>query len=266
MIKLLARRSFLQGTLASLASSSSFAAPPDPQAAAPIAAASDLKFALDEIAADFLRATGLRVRPVYGSSGNFVRQIEHGAPFELFLSADEDFIFRLAERGLARDRGVLYGIGRIVLFVPTGSRIDPASDLGGLRRALADGGRLNFSIANPEHAPYGRAAEQALRHAGLWEPLQGRLVLGENVSQAAQFTTSGNADGGIFAYSLALSPTVSGRGRYSLIDSSWHRPLRQRMALLRGATPTSVRFHTYLQEAAARRILARHGFALPGEK
>jgi molybdate transport system substrate-binding protein len=257
------RRSFSQAALAAFSCGSVLAAGATRGAGVPVAAASDLKFALDEIALAFLRDTDLRVRPVYGSSGNFVRQIEQGAPFELFLSADEEFIFRLADKGLARDRGVLYGVGRIVLFVPQGSPMDPASDLSGLRVALEQNPGLRFAIANPEHAPYGRAAEQALRHAGLWELLRGRLVLGENVSQAAQFATSGNADGGIFAYSLALSPAVRGRGRYSLIDASWHRPLRQRMALLRNATPAAARFYDYLQQRAAREILKRFGFTLP---
>lgn len=263
------RRLFNQAALAAFSSASFLeagAAGADRGAGVPVAAASDLKFALDEIALAFLRDTDLRVRPVYGSSGNFVRQIEQGAPFELFLSADEAFIFRLADKGLARDRGVLYGIGRIVLFVPEGSSMDPASDLSGLRRELERNAALRFAIANPEHAPYGRAAEQALRHAGLWELLRGRLVLGENVSQAAQFATSGNADAGIFAYSLALSPAVLGRGRFALIDESWHRPLLQRMALLRNATPAAASFHEYMQQASARRILERFGFTLPGAR
>lgn len=264
MTRALSRRRFSQATLAAFTFAPALAAGARQEnARVPVAAASDLKFALDDVAAAFLRDTGLRVQPVYGSSGNFVRQIEQGAPFELFLSADEDFIFRLAQKGLARDRGALYGIGRIVLFVPAGSPIDPAGDLSGLRSALARVERLRFSIANPEHAPYGRAAEQALRHAGLWEPLQRRLVLGENVSQAAQFATSGNAQGGIFAYSLALSPAVQGRGRFSLIDGGWHRPLRQRMVLLRNARPAAARFYDYLQQVAARRILERYGFTLP---
>jgi molybdate transport system substrate-binding protein len=263
MMRVLSRRAFSKVALSAFACTSAFAAGAVRLAAVPVAAASDLKFALDEVAAAFLRDTGLLVRPVYGSSGNFLRQIEQGAPFELFLSADEDFIFRLAENGLTRDRGALYGVGRIVLFVPAGSSMDPASDLSGLRSALARDAGLRFAIANPEHAPYGRAAEQALRHAGLWESLQGRLVFGENVSQAAQFATSGNAQGGIFAYSLALSPAVQGRGRFELIDAGWHLPLRQRMALLDNATPAAVSFYEYMQQVAARRILGRFGFTLP---
>lgn len=228
-----------------------------------VAAASDLKFALDEVVAAFSRDTGLTVQPVYGSSGQLTRQIEQGAPFELFLSADEEFVFRLADRGLTADRGMLYAEGRLALFVPRGSPVTPAADLSGLRTALATGGLTRFVIANPEHAPYGRAAEQALRHAGLWESLQGRLVLGENVSQAAQFAASGNASGGLIAHSLALAPTFRDRGDWVLVDATWHRPLRQRMVRLRGASPAANRFYAYLQGAAAREILAGYGFALP---
>jgi molybdate transport system substrate-binding protein len=228
-----------------------------------VAAASDLKFALDDLVAAFRRDTGLSVQPVYGSSGQLTRQVEQGAPFELFLSADEEFVFRLVDRQLTRDRGALYAEGRLVLFVPRGSPVEVAADLSGVRSALAAGTLERFAIANPEHAPYGRAAEQALRHAGLWDALQGRLVLGENVSQAAQFAASGNAGAGLIAYSLALAPTFRDRGEWVLVDAAWHRPLRQRMVLLRGASNTASRFYDYLQTTEARRLLARYGFTVP---
>jgi molybdate transport system substrate-binding protein len=183
----------------------------------------------------------------------------------VFLSADEDHVFRLADKGLTRDRGALYAIGRIVLFVPTGSPVAPDGDLEGLRSALGAGQVNHFAIANTEHAPYGRAAEQALRHAGLWQQLQGRLVLGENVSQAAQFAVGGDTEGGIIAYSLALAPTMANRGRFALLPEAWHAPLRQRMALLKGATDDGALFYTYLQGPTARAIMRRYGFMLPGE-
>jgi molybdate transport system substrate-binding protein len=258
-----ARRWLIAGVLALAASLPAWAGAQQGRKAVSVAAASDLKFALDEIAAEFERDSGVRIRATYGSSGQFVRQIEQGAPFDLFLSADEAFVFRLADRGLTRDRGTLYAIGRIVLFVPEGSSLEPAADLSGLQRALAQGSLKRFAIANPEHAPYGRAAEEALRHAGLWAQLQGKLVLGENVSQAAQFAASGNASGGIIAYSLALAPTISDRGRFALIDASWHRPLRQRMVLLRDASSDAALFYAFLQRPAARQTLARYGFAIP---
>ena len=230
-----------------------------------VAAASDLKFALEEAAVKFRQATQREVRLVFGSSGNFFRQIEQGAPFELFMSADESFVFKLAESGRTADRGQLYAIGRIVLFARHGSTlgVDPA--LTGLKDALAAGTIRRFAIANPEHAPYGRAAEQALRKVGLWDSLRSRLVLGENVSQAAQFAASGSAEGGVFAYSLALSPEVAKLGRYVLVPENLHDPLRQRMALVKGAGETARRFHAYLQEREARGIFRRYGFALPGE-
>jgi molybdate transport system substrate-binding protein len=153
------------------------------QAGPAIAAASDLQFALDEIAAQFTADTGQALRLVYGSSGNIARQIEQGAPYELYLSADEAFVFRLADRGFTLDRGTLYAVGRIVLYTPHGSRLDADDGLAGVEAALDRGAIRRFAIANPEHAPYGRAAEQALRHAGLWERLRPHLVFGENVSQ-----------------------------------------------------------------------------------
>ena len=235
------------------------------QSAPSIAGASDLQFALEEIATQFERDTGEQVRLTFGSSGNFARQIEQGAPFEIFMSADEVLIYQLADKKLTRDRGTLYAIGRIVLFVPAGSPIRPSGDLEGLRAALAGKQIKHFAIANPEHAPYGRAAEQALRHAKLWAPLQPYLVLGENVSQAAQFAVTGNSQGGILAYSLALAPSMQGRGQYSLIPEGWHLPLRQRMVLLSKATPTAERFYAYMQARTARDLMKRYGFVLPAE-
>lgn len=230
-----------------------------------IAAAADLQFAVEEIAARFKADTGRAVRLTFGSSGNFARQIEQGAPFALFMSADEDLIFRVADAGRTVDRGTLYAVGRIVLMVPHGSPLPVDGELKGLASALAAGRITRFAIANPEHAPYGRRAEEALKHAGLWEALKPHLVLGENVAQAAQFAISGNADGGIIAYSLALSERVSAKGRFALIPDRWHEPLRQRMVLLKGADETARLFYDYLQQPPARQILRRYGFVLPGE-
>jgi molybdate transport system substrate-binding protein len=230
-----------------------------------VAAASDLKFALEDIATRFRADTQREVRLAFGSSGNFFRQITQGAPYQLFLSADEEFVHRLHEAGLTADRGVLYAIGRIVLFAPTGSPLEVDDKAAGLKAALAGNRIRRFAIANPEHAPYGRAAEQALRKLGLWEALGDKRVLGENVSQAAQFATSGSAQGGIFAYSLALSPEVAKRGRYVLLPDDLHAPLRQRMVLLNRASPGAERLYAYLRSDAARAILARNGFLLPEE-
>ena len=230
-----------------------------------IAAASDLKFALEDIATRFRADTRREVRLSFGSSGNYFRQIGQGAPFQLFLSADEDFVFKLHDGGRTEDRGVLYAIGRIVLFVPKGSPFAADAKMIGLKQAIEGNVVRRFAIANPEHAPYGRAAEQALRKLGLWDALQGKLVLGENVSQAAQFASSGSTQGGIFAYSLALSPNVTQQGQYVLLPEELHTPLRQRMVLVKGAGETARAFYGYLQQPAARKILTQYGFVLPAE-
>lgn len=229
-----------------------------------IAAASDLKFALDEIAKAYARETGVSVRLSYGSSGNFRRQIAEGAPFEIFLSADEAYVLALAKDGRLEDEGTLYAIGRLVLFAPAGSRVDPGRGLEGLAALARAGGVARFAIANPAHAPYGRAAKQALENAGAWGPLEARVVLGENVSQAAQFAISGNAAAGLFAYSLTFAPAVSARGRFALVPETAHAPLRQRMALVKGAGAQARAFYRHLQAPAARAIFTRYGFSLPG--
>jgi len=230
-----------------------------------IAAASDLQFALPEVAAAFERETGLTVRLTFGSSGNFTRQIRQGAPFQLFLSADEGYVQQLAREGLTGGDGTLYALGRIVIVTPLGSALEPDEALNGLKRALGEGRLKRFAIANPEHAPYGKRAEEALRHAGLWNDIQDKLVLGENVTQAAQFAVSGSTDGGIIAYSLALSPKIAKAAHYALIPEDWHAPLRQRMVLLRGAGATAREFYSFLQGKASRAILKKYGFLLPGE-
>jgi molybdate transport system substrate-binding protein len=228
-----------------------------------VVAASDLKFALEEVAAQFRQAGGGSVRLVFGSSGNFYRQIVQGAPFQMFLSADEDFVFRLADAGLTEDRGQRYAVGRIGILVPSGSPLKPDGELKDLAQALQDGRLKKFAIANPEHAPYGTRAREALQHAGLWTAIQPRLVLGENISQATQFATSGSTQGGIVAYSLALSPAVASQGRFALIPQDWHQPLNQRMVLLRGADATARAFYAHLQTPAAQSVLRRYGFAVP---
>lgn len=230
-----------------------------------IAGAADLQFALAEVAARFRAETGQEVRLSFGSSGNITRQIEQGSPVEVFLSADEAFVFRLAEGGHTRDRGTLYAVGRIVLFTPPGSPLRTEAGMEAIRAALDAGQIRRFAIANPEHAPYGRAAMQALRASGLWERLQPHLVLGENVSQAAQFSLAGGSQGGIVAYSLVLAPSMGGRGAFHLLPDTLHEPLRQRMVLTRRAGPVAERFYAYMQEPAAREIMRRYGFVLPGE-
>lgn len=227
-----------------------------------IAAASDLKFALEEVMAAYRAETGQSLRVSYGSSGQFFTQIRQGAPYELFLSADEALVFQLADQGLTQGRGAIYGWGKLVLWAPAGSPLRPDTELAGLRQLLAQGGLGKLSIANPAHAPYGAAAQQALQSAGLWAAVQPHLLLGENVSQAAQFAVSG-AQGGLVALSLALSPALQGKGAYAAVRESLYQPLRQRMVLLRQASPQAQAFYQYLQQAPARAVLRRYGFALP---
>ncbi len=248
-----------------LAALLAIALPSHPATIPNVAAASDLQFVLPEIASHFAQATGREVKLAFGSSGNFRRQIAEGAPFELFLSADEAYVDALAKEGRTEGEGVRYGSGRIVLFAPHGSTLRPDPMFKDLAAAAGDGSLKRFAIANPEHAPYGRAAREALQRAGLWNAIVPRLVLGENVSQAAQFASSGVAQGGIFAYSLALSPAVAKLGTFALIPTHSHGPLHQRMALVRGAGETARAFYLYLQQPAAREIFRRFGFALPDE-
>lgn len=229
-----------------------------------IAAASDLQFALDQVAAAFRQETGRDVKIAYGSSGNFVRQIRQGAPYQMFLSADETLVADLAAAGLTASEGDLYAVGRIVLIVPRGSPLKADGTLADLRTALAAGRVQKFAIANPEHAPYGRRAEDALRHAGLWDAIEDKLVLGENVAQAAQFALSGGAEGGIVAYSLALAPDLAERAGYALIPEDRHEPLRQRMVLLKGAGATARLFYDFVKSPEGRDILKGYGFVLPG--
>jgi len=225
-----------------------------------IAAASDLQFLLQDIAAEFTRATGREVRIAFGSSGNFRRQIAEGAPFELFLSADAAYVDALAREGRTVDAGAVYAIGRLALYTPHGSPIVGDAELRDLDRALDDGRLVKFAIANPEHAPYGRAARQVLMRAGLWSAIESHLVLGENVSQAAQFVVSGAAQAGIIAYSLTRAPVLAGRGTTIVLPADAHDRLLQKMVLLKGAGPTARAFHDFLQAPPARALFERYGF------
>lgn len=228
-----------------------------------VAAASDLQQALREVALAFQAKTGQQVELVFGSSGNMAAQLRQGAPFQMFLAADEKYVADLAQAGLTRDNGQLYAVGRLALFVPHHSALVADESLDGLRAALRQGNIGRFAIANPSHAPYGRAAREALRQAQLWDPLAKHLIIGENISQAAQFAASPDASGGIIAYSLALTPAMKKAGRFALIRQDWHTPLRQRMVLMKNAGPVATEFYQFMQGESARATLQRNGFALP---
>lgn len=217
------------------------------------------------MAALFEKTTGKSVKLTFGSSGNFAQQIQNGAPFQVYLSADESYVAKLEAADKTEDNGALYAIGRIGLFQPTGSPVQTDGELKDLGTALRDGRLSKFAIANPEHAPYGRAAQEALERAGLWETIRSKLVLGENVAQATQFATTGSAQGGIIPLSLALTPQVKAAGTFALIPEDWHKPLRQRAVLIKGAGETARAFYAFLQGPEARAVLKRYGFVLPGE-
>jgi len=227
-----------------------------------IAAASDLKGCLDEVAASFRKAhAGDEVEVVYGSSGKFKTQIEQGAPFDLFFSADIGFPRDLLKANLAVGEVHPYAIGRLVLWSKT---ID-ASTLKVTDLSRADIRKI--AIANPQHAPYGKRAEEALRASGVWEKVEGKLVYGENISQTAQFADSGNAQVGIIALSLVLGPELAGKGSYSLVPDSLHEPLEQGFVITRRAADNLLAksFADYMDSGQTRAVMVRYGFALQGE-
>lgn len=230
-----------------------------------IAAASDLSYALGKVSAQFSQETGNRVRISFGSSGNLKRLIEQGAPFELFMSADENYVFQLAEQGHTFDQGQVYALGRLVLFAAHGSALAKQLDFSALPELLSNGKIRKFAIANPRHAPYGRAARETLQNVKLWQQIEGSLVLGESASQTTLFAASGAAQGAIIPHALALNPSVSEKGAYRLISHNLHKPLRQRMVLLKNAGTTAQQFYEYLQTSAAREIMREYGFTVSGE-
>jgi molybdate transport system substrate-binding protein len=228
-----------------------------------VAAAADLKFALDEIVSRFhARRPGLRVEPTYGSSGNMHAQLKQRAPYDMFLSADIAYPRDLVASRIGTPADVFaYARGRLVVWVPARSTLPIERD--GIR-ALAAASRI--AIANPRHAPYGRAAEAAMKSAGIWGPVQNRLVLGESIAQAAQFVESGAADAGIIARSIALAPAMKGAGRYRDIPADLHPPIDQGGLILPWAASraATAAFKDFLLGPEGRGILTSFGFETPG--
>ncbi len=239
-----------------------------------VVAASDLKFALARVMEQYKKDFNQDVQVTYGSSGNLARQLEQGLPADMFMSADESLVFRLAKAGKTRNKpnnaantpnaaepGDLYALGRLALVVP----IDSPLELEPQIKALQSGWppQAKFAIANPEHAPYGRASMQAMQALGVWGGVQPHLVLGENVAQATQFVASGAAQMGVTALSLAQAPEVKAAARHIVLPSRLHGPLRQRMVLLKGASPQAVNFYQYLMSAPARAMLEQYGLEAP---
>ena len=230
-------------------------------AALRVAAASDLRDALTALAVAHKQAGGTRIETTFGSSGKLAAQIANGAPFDAFFSADASYTRDLEARGLVRHGSrFAYGVGRLALWTSAASGVDVSRGLA----ALDDPRVRRIAIANPAHAPYGRAAEAALRHAGAWEPARPRLVLGENASQAAQFATAGAAQVAFVPVALLTAPALRA-GRHWLVPQAWHPPLVQEAVVLaRAARPAAaLAFFSFVRGPAGRRILAAHGFAPP---
>jgi len=227
-----------------------------------VAAASDLRFALTEITGTVEQTHSVRVIITFGSSGQLAAQIEQGAPFDVFFSANEAFVSALAGKGyLDPTSAVVYAIGRIVVWVRRDSPVNVRTGL----HALVDP-RIRFvAIANPQHAPYGMAAVDALRRTGLYERVRGKLVLGENISQTLQFAQTGNADAAIVALSLAVAPPVHPTGRFILIPASLHDPIRQGAGIVaRTAHPQLARaLLAAVVSDEGQNTLRRYGFAIP---
>jgi molybdate transport system substrate-binding protein len=227
-----------------------------------VAAAADLKFAMVELVQMFEGNSTTKVEVTYGSSGNFFSQIQNGAPFDVFFSADVEYPRKLAAAGAA-DPGTLYeyAVGRIVIWAPPDATVDVAHDAW---KALLDARVHKIAIANPEHAPYGRAAVAAMQKAGIYEQVRTKLVYGENISQAAQFVQSGSAQAGIVALSLAVSPAMKA-GKSWVIPADMHPPIEQAAIVLRGAQNKkgAAAFLEFVKSASGRQILERFGFRRP---
>jgi molybdate transport system substrate-binding protein len=231
-----------------------------------VAAAADLSTALPEVAQRYKIQTGNEVKLSFGASGNLTTQIRNGAPFDLFFSADEDYPRQLIEADLAEPASLYrYAVGRLVLWVPNDSPLD-LNKLG--MQALLDPSVRKISIANPQHAPYGRAAESALRHFGLYEQVSSKLVLGENISQAAQFVESGNAQAGLVALSHALAPQMKEKGRYWTVPLDSYPTLNQAVVLLSHSRQKEAarKFLDFVRSPTITSLLQSYGFSLPVEK
>ncbi len=228
-----------------------------------VAAASDLNFAFKEIVADFEKKSGNTVKLSLGSSGNFFAQISNGAPFDVFFSADIGYPKKLEEAGLTEPGTLyMYAVGRIVVWVPKDSPIDVAS-LG--IKALQHPSVKKIAIANPKHAPYGRAAVVAMEHYKIYEAVKDKLVLGENISQTAQFVQTGGADIGVIALSLAVAPAMKETGTYWEVPLEAHPKLEQGAVVLKTAKDSkAVRaFLDYIKSPDGAGVFRRYGFSLP---
>jgi molybdate transport system substrate-binding protein len=228
-----------------------------------VAAAADLSAVLKEIATGYEKKTGVRVKLSFGASGALTQQIQNGAPFDLFFSADMDYPRQLIAAGAADGTSLYqYAVGRLVLWVPADSPLDVEHQ--GMK-VLLDPSVKKIAIANPQHAPYGRAAAAALRHDGLYDRVANRLVLGENVSQAAQFVESGNAQAGFVAMAHAVAPSMRGKGKYWEVPADAYPPLAQGVVVLSHSQHKNeaLRFLEYIKTKESSDLFRKYGFTLP---
>lgn len=229
-----------------------------------VAAAADLQFAMQDVAGRFQKETGKSVKLTYGSSGNFFQQLQNGAPFDIFFSANLDYAKKLEAAGLT-DPGSYYQYakGKIVIWVPNDSTLDLSSGM----QALLNPSIKKIAVANPQHAPYGRAAVAAMQKENIYERVKDKFVLGENISQTASFVVSGAADVGIVALSLALSPNMKNKGRYVEVPAGEYPPIEQACVLLSSSKnkETARQFLSFIKTAAVGDVLSSYGFDVPNK-
>jgi molybdate transport system substrate-binding protein len=228
---------------------------------ATVVVASNMKPAMEEIYQQYKMAGGQDLRIIYGSSGNFARQIQQGAPFHLFVSADESFPIALHRQGLTVDEGRVYAIGRLALIAHKSRKIQLSLNPVELKKIIEDTNKI--AIAKPDTAPYGKAAIDFLKALGLYESAKNKIVFGENISSATMFVTSGSAGIGLTAYSLAKSKEVMQITDHLLIPENFHEPIKQRMVLLKNPPKPVVDFYAHLQSAKAKDVLRLHGYSAP---
>jgi molybdate transport system substrate-binding protein len=229
-----------------------------------VASAADLQFAMQDIASRFQQKTRIMVKVSYGSSGNFFQQLQNGAPFDLFFSANLDYAKKLETAGLVEPGSYYeYAKGKIVLWTTNNSKINLSSGL----KALLDPSIKKIAVANPQHAPYGQAAVAALQKENVYDQVKDKLVLGENISQTASFVVSGAADVGIVALSLALSPNMKDKGRYVGVPTDDYPPIEQACVILRSSRNKEVanQFLTFVKTPATRDVLRSYGFEVNTE-
>jgi molybdate transport system substrate-binding protein len=224
-----------------------------------VAAASDLQFAMQDVAARFEKETGKTAKLIYGSSGNFFQQIQNGAPFDMFFSANLDYPKKLEAAGLIEPGSFFgYARGKIVIWVAQQSKLDLSSGM----QALLDPSIKKIAVANPQHAPYGQAAVAAMQKENIYEKVKDKLVLGENISQTASFVVSGSADVGIVALSLALSPNMKDKGRYAEIPPDEYPPIEQACIIVGSSKNKEIarQFLSFVKTPAVADVLRSYGF------